>query len=337
MLRKALEKVLAGHDLDRDETGRVVELLASTSVPRVQAGAMLAALRAKGESVSELVGGAETLRRHARFIDCGGRECVDIVGTGGDGGISFNISTTAALVAAGAGVAVAKHGGSAVSGKSGAADLLAALGFNLDVAPERIEECIALHGIGFMFARKLHPLMGQVAAMRSELGIRTIFNLLGPLANPAGVKRMVVGVCDFELTETFGAALRDLGVTRALVVHGHDGLDEISCCEPTRITELADGRLRSRDLYPEMLLGESFSSGDIRGGTPAENAAITLNILEGRDHGAPRAVVVLNAAAAIYVAELAPSFEAAIPLAERAIDDGSARDKLNVLTRESCR
>ena len=337
MLRKLLEQVLSGHDLTSAETASMLEMIASGQVPPVQSGAMLAALRAKGESVSELVGGAGLLRRHARFIDCGGRECVDIVGTGGDGGRSFNISTTAALVAAGAGAAVAKHGGSAVSGKSGAADLLAELGFNLDAAPERIEECIALHGIGFMFAKKFHSLMGKVAVMRSELGIRTIFNLLGPLANPAGVRRMVVGVCDAGLTELFAMALRDLGVTRALIVHGHDGLDEISCCEPTRVTELADGAISSRDIYPELLIGESYSADEIAGGTPRENAEITRNILSGRDRGACRAVVVLNAAAAIYVAGLADSLAEAIPLAERSIDDGAASEKLEQLISESRR
>lgn len=335
MLRTYLDKLLAGQDLSAAETGVMLQEMVSDRASSFQTGAVLSAMRMKGESVSELVGGAELLRRNARFIDCGGRDCVDIVGTGGDGGKSFNISTTSALVAAGAGVNVAKHGSSAVSGRSGASDLLAALGYNLDAAPERIEQSIAEHGIGLLFAKKLHPLMGRAAPLRRELGIRTIFNLLGPLANPAGVRRMVVGVYSDELTELYAAALKELGVLRALVVHGGDGLDEITCCASTRVTELDHGRMKTYDLYPELLLGTDYAPEEIAGGSPQENAEITRRILSGADHTGARAVTVLNAAAACFVAGLTDSIRDAVPLAENAIDSGKAMDKLELLIRES--
>lgn len=335
MLTSFLNKTLAGIDLTPEEAGDALSLIASGSPAEAQVAAFLAALRMKGESVSELVGGARLMRRNANRIDVGARECVDVVGTGGDGGRSFNISTTSAIVAAGAGVSIAKHGNRAVSGKSGAADMLAALGYSLAMRPERIEECIAEHGIGFMFAQRMHPLMGKVAPVRKALKVRTIFNMLGPLANPAGVKRMVVGVYDERLTELFAAALRELGVEHALVVHGNDGLDEITCCDTTRVTELKNGILRSFELYPELLIGTSFEPEEIAGGTPEENAAIARSVIEGVDHGARRAVVVLNAAAACYVAGLAPELKDAVSLAEESIDSGRAKEKLDILIKES--
>lgn len=335
MLKRYLEKLLDRRDLDRAEAGDLIGQLTADDAPPALAGAVLTALRMKGETVSELTGGADFLRRHAVFIDCGGRDCVDIVGTGGDGGKTFNISTTAALVAAGAGAAVAKHGSGAVSGKSGAADLLAELGFNLDAAPGQMESCIARYGIGFLFARKLHPAMGRVAALRKTLGVRTVFNLLGPLANPAGVRKMVVGVYAPELTELFAEALRELGIVRALVVHGHDGLDEISCCETTRVTELDNGVLRTSELYPELLLGTRFAPAEIAGGEPEKNAAITRAVLEGRDRGGARAITVLNAAAACFAAGIAPGLRDGIALAENSIDSGAALEKLELLVRES--
>lgn len=335
MLKIYLEKLLAKQDLTGSETDELLSLMTSGKASTFQCGAALAAMRMKGESVSELTGGAEMLRRNARFIDSGGRKCVDIVGTGGDGGISFNISTTASFVAAGAGVAIAKHGSRAVSGKSGAAEMLAALGYNLDVSPERIEHSITTHGIGFMFAQKLHPVMGKAAPMRRELGIRTIFNMLGPLANPASVENMVVGVYASELTELYAAALRELGVKRAMVVHGHDGLDEISCCAETRVTELENGELKTYELYPELMIGASYDISEISGGTPDENAKIAMDVLSGSDRAAARAVVVLNAAAACKTAGIADDMRQAIALAEESIDSGKALEKLNILIEES--
>jgi len=335
MLKPYLEKVLSGQDLSNTEMDALLELLTGNEVSFAQAGAILAALRMKGESVSELIGGAQMLRRNGTFIDCGGREVVDIVGTGGDGGISFNISTTSALVAAGAGVVIAKHGNRAVSGKCGAADVLAELGFNLEVTPAAMENSISEHGIGFMFAQKLHPKFARVAPLRRELGIRTIFNMFGPLCNPAGATRMVVGVFDNRLTELFAGALQGLGVKHALVVHGNDGLDEISCCDTTRVSELKDGRITSYEIYPEMLLGETFELSEIAGGDSRQNAAILKSVLNGEDCGARRAIVLLNAAAACYVAGLADSLADGIHLAEKSIDEGKAAEKLRILIQES--
>ena len=333
--KELLERVLNRKDLNANEMEELLDGLAAGTVPPAQAGAILAALRMKGEAVSEVVGGARMMRHHAEFIDCGGMPVVDIVGTGGDGGVSFNISTTSAFVAAGAGVAIAKHGNRAVSGKSGAADVLAALGFNLLCDASAMENSIRENGIGFLFAQKLHPVMGKIAPIRRDLGVRTIFNMLGPLTNPAGARDMVIGVYDAKLTELFAEALRDLGAHHVLVVHGQDGLDEISCCDSTRITELKDGEIRSYEFFPQLLTGASYAPEEIAGGTPEENAAIARRILSGEEQGAPRAVVLLNAAAAIYVAGLADSIDSGVKLAVESIDSGSAQAKLEALVEAS--
>ncbi len=338
MLTAFLNTVLAGNTLTAVDTERALETLAAGDASPAQTGAFLAALRMKGESPAELVGGARMLRRHAAFIDCGQRSVTDIVGTGGDGGISFNISTASAFVAAGAGVAIAKHGNRAVSGKCGSADVLAVLGFNLDVEPIMMEQAIKETSIGFLFAQKLHPILGRLAPIRRELKIRTIFNMLGPLCNPAGAQSIVLGVYDTRLAELFAHALRELGVKRALVVAGHDGLDEISCVAPTRVAELrADGKIKSYDLFPEMLLGEKYRAGEIAGGDPETNACILRKILSGEEQGAPRAIVMLNAGAAIYVAGLAPDLPSGLALAAQSIDSGRARQKLTELITRSRR
>ena len=334
-MKTMLDKALAGRDLSASEAERMLELLTGGTVPVAQAAAMLTALRMKGESMSELLGMARLLRRFARHIDCGPRECVDIVGTGGDGGISFNVSTTSAFVAAGAGVAIAKHGNRAVSGKCGAADVMAALGFDLDAPPERMEYAIQTHGIGFLFAPKMHPILGKVAQLRRELGFRTVFNLLGPLCNPAGASGIVLGVYDPKLTELMAETLRELGVKRALVVSGHDGLDEISCAVTTRVAELDDGLIRSYELFPELLLGTTYPTSAIAGGDAATNAAILKAVLAGEERGAARAIVLLNAAAAIRVSGRAKDLREGILLAALAIDSGAAREKLKQLIRES--
>ncbi len=335
MLKRILYKLLDRQDLTADECILVLRSLTDGSVAPSIAGALLTALRMKGESAAELAAGAAMLRSQARFINTGARECTDLVGTGGDGGRTFNISTTSAIAAAGAGVSIAKHGNRAVSGKSGSADVLAALGYNLDAAPEKIEDGIQEYGIGFLFAQKMHPVMGNVAALRKELGIRTIFNLLGPLANPAGAKFMIVGVFDSILVEVYAEALRTLGVHHALVVHGEDGLDEITCCGNTRIAELKNGIISTYELYPEMLIGEVFDPTEIAGGSPEENAAITSAVLRGTERGAPRAAVLLNAGAACYVSGLTNSIKEAIPLVEDAIDSGNAFRKLQNLIEGS--
>ncbi|MBP5300314.1 MAG: anthranilate phosphoribosyltransferase [Victivallales bacterium] len=334
-IRELLNRTMGRNDLSANEMEGILDELAAGTVHPAQAGALLAALRMKGEAVAEIVGGARMMRRHAEYIDCGGMDVVDIVGTGGDGGVSFNISTTSAFVAAGAGVAIAKHGTRAVSGKSGAADVLAALGYNLLCDAAQMENSIRENGIGFLFAQKLHPVMGKIAPIRKSLGIRTIFNLLGPLTNPAGARHLVIGVYDAKLTELFAEALRELGAEHALVVHGQDGLDEISCCDSTRITELRDGEIRSYEFFPQLLTGASYAPEEIAGGTPEENAAITRRILSGEEQGAPRAVVLLNAAAAIYVAGLAESIDGGVRLAAESIDSGAAQAKLEALVAAS--
>ncbi|MDR0932752.1 MAG: anthranilate phosphoribosyltransferase [Victivallales bacterium] len=335
MLSTYTNKLFDRCDLNSVEMEESLRIITGGEVPHSQIGAFLAALRMKGVSCSELVGAARMLRRAATFIDCGQREVVDVVGTGGDGSNSFNISTSSAFVAAGAGVTVAKHGNRAASSRCGSADVLAALGYNLDAPIPIIEHEIIEHGIGFLYAAKMHPTLGSVAVIRRELKIRTIFNMIGPLCNPAGAKAIVLGVYAPELTELFAAALRELGVRRALVVHGMEGIDEISCCGPTRVTELKDGEIRTSELLPELLVGECYDPAEIVGGTPEENAVILRSVLDGTNAGGPRASVLLNAGATIYVAGGAPTLRDGIRKAVVSIDSGVALSKLEQLIKAS--
>ena len=301
----------------------------------VEISALLIALRMKGESISEVTGAAQAMRENAVFIDAGTGTVVDTCGTGGDGANTFNISTTAAFVVAGAGVSVAKHGNRSSSSMCGSADVLAALGFNLEVDAVIMEQSIQNNGIGFLFAPKMHPAMKHVMPVRRELKLRTIFNILGPLTNPAGASGQVIGVFAPELTELFAEVLKNLGTRRAFIVHGHDGLDEISCVENTRVTELRDGVIKTYELHPEMLIGETFDASDLAGGDAETNAAITKEILSGERRDGARAVVILNAAAAIVAGEKADSLEEAVKLAEESIDSGAALDKMNKLIEAS--
>ena len=338
MLKEELEKILAGSDLTAEETGAALEKIASETVPPVQIGAFLGALRAKGESETELAGAARILRRKCRFIDCGTRDVIDTCGTGGDrrdGRSTFNISTTCAFVAAGAGVAVAKHGNRSVSSKCGSADVLAELGYDLNAEPDMVEDSIQDNGIGFLFAAKLHPVMGAVAPYRRELGVRTIFNMLGPLINPAHAGAQLLGVYDAKLTELFARVLRDLGLRRALVVHGHDGMDEITICAPTRVSELKDGTIRTYDLHPEIYLDRTYRAEDIPGGDARENARILRSVLTGEDRGAARAITLLNSGAAILAGGRASDLRDGIRQAEKSIDSGAALEKLEALIRSS--
>lgn len=335
-LDRALADALARRDLSESQMGAVLDEVVRGEAEPIRLGALFVALRMKGEARSELVGAARFLLRHAVPIDVGLRPVTDMVGTGGDGGASFNVSTAASLVAAGAGVTMAKHGNRAVSGKSGAADVLAASGFNLDCPPEAMERAIAEIGFGFLFAPRLHPAFAKVGPVRKALGVRTLFNLLGPLVNPTRPAATVIGVYDAALTELLAGALHDLGVKRALIVQGHDGLDELTVTAPSRVTALdPEGGLHTRELFPEILFGQRFPAADIRGGTPEENAALMRAIFEGRKRDGARAIVVLNAAAAIFVSGLAPSIEEALPMAERAIDSGAALAKLTALVEAS--
>ena len=335
MLKRSLDKIIAKTELSEQETFQDFLRIMSGEVQEIQLAAYLTALRMKGETTAEITGAARAMRQKAAFIDTGTADILDIVGTGGDGIGTFNISTTACFVAAGAGIPVAKHGNRGVSSKSGAADVLAELGFNLEAEPSVIESCIQERGIGFLFAQKMHPAMRFAAPVRKALGMRTIFNLLGPLTNPAGARHHLIGVFAPEYTEIFASVLRALGSTHALIVYGTDGLDEISCEAPTRVSELKNGTIKTYELFPELVLNESFPLSETIGGTPKENAEITRRILQGEEKGAKRAIVLLNAGAAIYAADKAASLNEGIELAKKSIDSGNALKKLEELVEAS--
>ena len=334
MIKEALAKVVAGTDLDLEEMRGVMDEIMSGEATPAQMAAFITALRMKGESVIEVTGAAAVMRRHATYIDAGARTVVDTCGTGGDGAHTFNISTATAFVAAGAGICVAKHGNRAVSSKCGSADVLAALGVNIEADPAVMEQCLQEHGIGFLYAPRMHPAMKHVMPARRELGIRTVFNMLGPLTNPAGATGQVLGVFAPELTEMFANTLKELGGRRAFVVHGSDGLDEITCTGPTRVSELRDGVVRTHEISADLLLGESYDGAELAGGGPEENAAILRGVLEGRE-GAPKAIVLLNAAAAIVAGEKADSLEEGLDVARESIASGAAMAKLNTLIEET--
>jgi anthranilate phosphoribosyltransferase len=335
MFNEALKKVVNEIDLSAQEMAQVMDVIMHGQASNTQIASLLIALRMKGESISEVTGAAQTMRNNSVFIDAGTQTVVDTCGTGGDGANTFNISTTAAFVVAGAGVSVAKHGNRSSSSMCGSADVLAALGFNLDVDPVIMEQSIQNNGIGFLFAPKMHPAMRHVMSVRRELKLRTIFNILGPLTNPANASGQVIGVFAPALTELFAEVLKNLGTRRAFIVHGHDGLDEITCTDTTRVTELRDGVIKTYELYPEILIGQTYDAEDLAGGDAETNAAITLEILKGERHDGARAVVILNAAAAIVAGEKVDTLEEAIKLAEESIDSGAALDKMNKLIEAS--
>ncbi len=332
-MKALLCKIMNGNNLTEEEAADMLAKLSETD-NYAQAGALLAALEIKGESVTELTGAARYLRANVTPINVG-KPCVDVVGTGGDGGASFNVSTTAAFVAAGTGTTIAKHGNRAVSGKSGAADVLAELGYNLDVVPEKVEQSIRDNGIGFLFARNLHPVMGKVAPLRKALGIHSIFNLLGPLTNPANAEGIVLGVWDKKLLPLFAETLKKLGMKKALVVHSRDGLDEISSVAPTDYALLDNSNITYGTFQPGELLNSEETKGSIAGGTPAENAVILKNILEGKDNTAKCGMVILNAAATCLVAGLANDMKACIALAREAIASGKAMQKMQAMVEAS--
>ena len=335
MLRPYIATLMQRRDLEEAESFECFSRIMEGTCDPIQIASLLTAMRLKGETSSEIAGAARAMRRKASFIDTGMSNVLDIVGTGGDAAGTFNISTTACFVAAGAGVTIAKHGNRAVSGKSGSADVLAELGFNLDVEPSVMECSIQENGIGFLFAQKMHPAMRYAAPVRNALKMRTIFNLLGPLTNPAGARNHLIGVFAPEYTEMFASVLKTLGSSHALIVHGSDGLDEISPESPTRICELKDGTIKTYEFFPEMVTDEVYPLSSVQGGSPAENAQITLNILRGEDRGGKRAVVLLNAGAAIYAADAAKNIREGIEKAARSIDSGAALKKLELLVEAS--
>jgi anthranilate phosphoribosyltransferase len=332
MFRDYLQQIVAGENLDEKRMADMLSEIFSGQITDAQIGAFMAALATKGETEEELAGAATAMRRKAHRIQCTAGTVVDTCGTGGDGLSTFNISTTTAFVVAGCGITVAKHGNRSVSSKCGSADVLESLGVRLDLDPELVEEAVEDIGIGFLFAPLYHSAMRFAANARKEVGLRSIFNMLGPLTNPAGANCQLIGVYAPELTEMFAETLRLLGSRQAYVVHGHDGLDEITICAPTRISELKDGRVRTFNLDPVPFFGDLATAEDLVGGDPETNAAITTAILSG-EKGPRRNVVLLNAAAALLVAGRAEDLEAGMALARNAIDDGAAKAKLEALVQ----
>jgi len=331
MFKELLSEIIAGRDLSEEQMAGLVGQILEGRATEAQIGAFMGALAAKGESFEELTGAAREMRRKAKRIQVSRPAVVDTCGTGGDGANTFNISTTAAFVVAGCGIAVAKHGNRSVSSQCGSADLLESLGVNLDVYPEIVEEAIHDIGIGFLFAPLYHKAMRFAAKARKEVGIRSIFNMLGPLTNPAAANCQVLGVYAAELTEVFAQSLGSMGVKRAFVVHGHDGLDEISVCAPTRVSELHDGQVKTYDILPDQFFGDVARPDEIRGGRPEENALITRSILEKGAQGPRRNIVLINAGAAIVAAGKADSLKKGIERAEKSIDSGAAAEKLRQL------
>ena len=330
MIQAAIQTLLDGHDLERDDAQAVMgEIMGGEATP-AQIGGFLVALRAKGETADEIAGCAEAMRAHVLPVRPSRDDVVDVVGTGGDGSRTFNISTTAAIVAASAGAAVAKHGNRAVSSVSGSADVLEALGFALEQPPERIAKSIDGLGFGFMFAPLHHPAMRHAAPVRRELGTRTIFNVLGPLTNPAGARAGVFGVYAADVARTVANALVVLGSRRAFVVHGAHGIDELSPAGPNLVFEVADGTVRERVVDPAELGIDPCDPSELAGGSPEENAATARDVLAGA-RGAKRDAVVLNAAGAIAAAGHADDLREGLELAANAIDDGRAADRLEQL------
>ncbi|MBM4144175.1 MAG: anthranilate phosphoribosyltransferase [Lentisphaerae bacterium] len=335
-MKQYIQKIVDHRDLTQTEMAEAFDAIMSGQATPAQIAGFIVALRMKGETVEEIAGGAASMRRHAVFVDAGGLPVVDTCGTGGDASDTFNISTTAALIVAGAGVPVAKHGNRAISSKCGSADVLMELGVNLNVPVETVEECIREAGIGFLFAPNLHPAMKHAMGPRRELGVRTIFNMLGPLTNPAGARGQIIGVFAPHLTETFANVLRLLGSRRAFIVHGHDGMDEITTTTATRVSELADGRVRTYELDPREFIGEYADGAALKGGDPARNAAIVRGVLGGED-GPARDIACLNAAAAVVAGGKADTMAEGWALAEQSVDGGGAQralEKLVELTKE---
>ncbi|HWC48371.1 MAG TPA: anthranilate phosphoribosyltransferase [Solirubrobacterales bacterium] len=329
IVSRAIDAICAGDHLTADHASAVLSEIMEGRTDPIQTGAFLIALRAKGETVPELVGLARTMRGLAAPVATSRHDLVDTCGTGG-GPSTFNISTTAAFVAAGAGCAIAKHGNRSNTSKCGSADLLEALGVNVEIEPDQVGRCIDEVGFGFMFAPKHHAAMAHVIPARKALGVRTIFNFLGPLTNPAGANRQLLGVADRHYQETIAEALVTLGSVRALVVSAEDGLDELSLSSRTRVIEVADGRTIEWFVEPAQFGLAPADLASVAGGTPEENAAVSRAVLVG-EPGPHRDLVLLNAAAAIYVGGLAPDLEQGIAKATESVDSGAAADVLERL------
>ena len=330
MIQDVIQQLLAGNDLDRPTARAVMDQIMSGQATDAQIGGFLIALRCKGESVDEIAGFAQVMREKVTPIEGGKSTLVDTCGTGGDGSGTFNISTTVAFVAAGAGLTVAKHGNRAMSSQCGSADVLQALGVNVEAGPEQVRRCLDQAGIGFLFAPMLHAAMKHAIGPRKELGTRTVFNVLGPLTNPAGAKRQLLGVYAAALTQKLAAVLGALGSERAFVVHGSDGLDEITSTGSSTVTELRDGNLNTYEVQPSDFGFRIATAEALKGGSATENAKILSSILDG-DPGAPREIVIMNAAAAVAAGGLAEDLQQGAAVAAEAIDSGKAKAALETL------
>jgi len=329
MIKEAIQALISGRSLTVEQAASVMEEIMEAEVTPAQFGAFVTALRIKGETVNEITGFARTMRAKAIRVMTA-HPAIDVVGTGGDNSNTFNISTAAAFVAAGAGLKVAKHGNRAASSQCGSADVLEAMGVRINLNAEQVQRCLEEVGIGFMFAPAFHPAMKYAAAPRREIGIPTVFNILGPLTNPADVKAQVLGVADGSLVEKLALVLRSLGCHHALVVHGEDGLDEITITGKTQICELKDGCTKSYSISPEDFGLPRASLDSLRGGTANENATLLRKILASAQ-GPQRDVVLMNAAAALVAGDRASLLEQGIDLAQEVLDSGRALAKLEQL------
>lgn len=329
-MKEAIARVIKKQDLTIDEAMEVMNLMMEGESTPAQTAAFLTALRMKSESLDEMIGCAKVLQEKAERISPKGGNYIDLVGTGGDGTNTFNISTTTVFVVAAAGVPVAKHGNRAISSKSGSADVLEALGVNIMLEPDKVQQCVDEIGIGFMFAQRFIPKMKNISPVRSELGIRTIFNILGPLSNPSGAKAQVIGVFNPKLTEPYAQAMRALGVKRAIVMNGLDGMDEFTLADDTVYTEIKDGRIINGRISPEQFGFERSMREELTGGDKCLNAKITIDILSGTT-GPKRDIVLLNSAYGLYAGGRVDTIEEGIELARETIDSGRARKKLDEL------
>jgi len=329
-IREAIERVIQRADLSETEMEGVMGQIMEGEASPAQIASLITGLRMKGETVPEVVGAARAMRSRARKLSVPGGDCLDTCGTGGDGSFTFNISTAAALVTSGCGLAVAKHGNRSVSSSCGSADVLRELGVNIECAPELVEKCLAEIGVAFFFAPLWHPAMKFAIGPRREIGIRTVFNLLGPLTNPAGATRQLLGVYDSRWVKALAEVLERLGSRRVMVVNSQDGLDEISLSGITQVAELKEGEIRTYELSPEDFGLPRFELAKIQTRSPQDNARIILGVLSG-EKGPHRDVVLVNAAAALSVGGKAGSVREGVELARASIDSGAAKEKLRKL------
>ena len=327
MLRETLRKAASGEALSEGEAERALETIMAGTAPPAATAALLTALRVRGESVAEIVGFARAMRRFAARVEAP-EDVVDTCGTGGDAKGTINISTAAAFVARGAGAVIAKHGNRAATSRAGSADVLEALGADIELGPEQVSRCIEATGIGFMFARTHHPAMRFVAPVRAELPFRTIFNLLGPLTNPAGARRQLIGVFGRAYVRPVAEALAALGAEKALVVHGMDGMDEITVTGETAVAEVGDAGIDEYELSPDDLGLARHAPDGLLGGDPHLNARILRGVISGEEIGAPRDVILANAGAAVYISGRAKTIKEGVDLAEKSVDSGAALEAL---------